>query len=400
MTAVAIFHADHTAHLTETLTAHAAGVPVFLGNPHWSEEELAEAARQIPHGTTVQGRLLEPRGQGAGDWPHAWSHRLMIPTGGTGGKVKFIVHDRATLRAAAQGLRTVLGRRGLSPILHGLSCTPPWHVSGLMPAIRARETGGTYQVSSGRFAADESLPLITLPAGGTRLASFVPAQLLRLLRHPEGAAWLRQFEVILLGGSSVPTELRTIIRERRLPVFVTYGMTETAALCALCPPEDVWSEAPLRGHPLPGTEFSAHEGILSVASPALGLGLWPDQPIGRPFLTGDRGTVAPDGSVHVSGRADRMIITGGEKVDPTRVEQALCAQGGVTEVHVFGLPDPQWGECVAACVVRAHGDEAMLRQAAQSLEPAARPKRYVFVSALPLDARGKIDRAALRQLFV
>lgn len=84
MSAVAVFHAQHAAHLQEALQAHDAGLPVFLGNPRWSETDLAEAARQIPRGTIVKGHAPEPRGLGTCDWPKNWRGRVMIPTGGTG----------------------------------------------------------------------------------------------------------------------------------------------------------------------------------------------------------------------------------------------------------------------------------------------------------------------------
>ena len=100
----------------------------------------------------------------------------------------------------------------------------------------------------------------------------------------------------------------------------------------------------------------------------------------------------------IAGRADRVIITGGEKVDPARVEQILRSTGLVQEVLVLGLADPTWGEVVTACVIGAAPAEAALRQACAALEPAARPRRYVFVPAIPTDASGKPDRAAIAKL--
>lgn len=399
MSAVAIFHASHAEHLREALHAHDAGLPVFLGNPHWAGPEREEAARQIPRGTTILGATLEPRGLGACDFPLNWRGRVMIPTGGTGGKVKFIIHSGETLRAAALSLRDALVARGLPPVLHGVTCTPPWHVSGFMPAIRARVTGGRHQVIDGRFPEGATLPSLDLPADGTRIISLVPAQLTRLLAHADGEAWLRSFPVILLGGSAVPAPLLAAIRGRRLPVFLTYGATETAAACALCPPETIWSGETVRGTPLPGVRFATtHEGIVTVASPSLGLGVWPDGPMTNPWTSGDRGDVAADGSVRITGRADRVIVTGGEKVDPARVEQTLLATGLAQEVLVLGLPDATWGEIVTACVVGLAENEAALRKACEGLEPAARPRRYVFVPVLPTNASGKPDRAAIAKL--
>ena len=399
MSAVAVFHADHAAHLQEALQAHDAGLPVFLGNPRWAEHDLAEAARQIPRGTIIKGRALEPRGLGTCDWPKNWRGRVMIPTGGTGGKVKFVIHSEGTLGAAVHGLRDALVARGLSPILHGVTCTPPWHVSGFMPAIRARVTGGQHLVIDVRFTENTALPSVAFPTAGTKIISLVPAQLSRLLVRTEGEAWLRAFAVILLGGSSVPAPLLAEIRTRRLPVFLTYGSTETAAACALCPPEKIWAGESVRGTPLPGVTFSTNaDGVVTIATPALGVGLWPDAPLENPWASGDRGEVAADGSVKISGRADRVIITGGEKVDPARVEQALLSTGLVKEALVLGMVDARWGEVVTACVIGPASAEAALRLACETLEPAARPRRYVFVPSMPTNASGKPDREAIAKL--
>ena len=399
MSAVAIFHADAAEHLREALQAHDAGLPVFLGNPRWAGHELTEAARQIPRGTIVKGLALEPRGLGTCDWPANWRGRVLIPTGGTGGKVKFVIHTAETLRAAALGLQAALVAQGFPPVLHGVTCTPPWHVSGFMPAIRARVTGGSHAVIDGRFREADPLPAATLPPGGTKVISLVPAQLARLLARTDGEAWSRRFDVILLGGSSVPAALLAEVRARRLPVFLTYGSTETAAACALCGPERIWAGDPARGTPLPGVCFATNaDGIVTIGAPSLGLGLWPDQPLERPWTSGDRGNVAPDGSVQISGRADRVIVTGGEKVDPARVEQVLLATGLIKEALVLGMADATWGEVVTACVVGPGSAEAALRQACAALEPAARPRRYVFVPAMPTDASGKPDREAIANL--
>ena len=399
MSAVAVFHADHAAHMREALQAHDAGLPVFLGNPRWSAHDFAEAARQIPRGTIIKGSDLDPRGLGTCDWPKNWRGRVMIPTGGTGGKVKFVIHSGETLRAAALGLRDALVARGLSPILHGVTCTPTWHVSGFMPAIRARVTGGTHRVIDGRFAEAAALPSVDLPSSGTKIISVVPAQLSRLLARAEGETWLRAFDVVLLGGSSVPAPLLAAIRAKRLPVFLTYGSTETAAACALCGPERIWSGESVRGTPLPGVTFATNaDGVVTIATPALGIGLWPDVPLESPWVSGDCGDVAADGSVKISGRADRVIITGGEKVDPARVEQALLATGLIKEALVLGMVDARWGEVVTACVIGPESAESALRLACEALEPAARPRRYVFVPSMPTNASGKPDREAIAKL--
>lgn len=397
MTGIAVFHRDHGDYLAAVAAAWGAEEPVFLGNPQWGPAELAEALRLIPAGTRVVGQELIPAGPAPADWPAGWRGRTMIPTGGTGGRVKFAVHDPASLAAAVRALRDGLGARGLAPTLHGATLTPPWHVSGLMPFVRAALTGGRHVVLDGRFAAGEKLPKVALPTDGTRIASLVPAQLMRLLARPDGETWLRQFKVVLLGGSAVPPACLRAIRDRRLPVFLTYGMTETAAACALCPPERLWRNQPPRGTPLPGVRFGLAGDRLTIATPALARGLWPQEDFPAEGLrTEDRAELAADGTVRILGRADQVIVTGGEKVDPARVEQALA---GVAPTLVLGLPDATWGERVVALAVGDASLEPALRQAAEQLEPAARPKAYAFVAELPTDGRGKTDRPAARALF-
>ncbi|MFZ9200910.1 MAG: AMP-binding protein [Opitutales bacterium] len=399
MSGTLILHADHAAHLAATLRAIDAGEPVFLGNPRWTGSLLAEALRQVPVGTRTVGAEATARGLAPCDWPQAWRGRILIPTGGTGGRVKFAIHDRETLRSAALALRDALVSRGHKPKLHGAVLTPPWHVSGLMPAIRARETGGAFRVIDGRFPSDADLPVVELPADGTRLASLVPTQLARLLARADGESWLRQFDVILLGGASVPTSLLAEIRARRLPVALTYGMTETAAAAALAWVCDAAAEGLLAGTALPGTRFTNEQGRISVFSPSLCHGYWPATPMAAPFDTGDLGVVE-QGKVRVTGRADRVIITGGEKVDPARVEATLTAPGLAKAAIVLGLPDGQWGQQLVATVVASPSLESQLRAAAERLlEPAARPRRYLFVEELPYDARGKIDAERLGRLW-
>jgi o-succinylbenzoate---CoA ligase len=399
MRGVLILHADHAAHLGASLAALEAGEPAFLGNPKWAERSMDEALRQVPAGCRVEGAETKPRGMGTCDWPLGWRGRLMIPTGGTGGTVKFAIHDGASLRGAARSLAAALELRGMSPRIHGASLTPPWHVSGLMPAIRARETGGVWQVMDGRFAPGAPLPGIALPRDGTRVASLVPAQLDRLLARADGEAWLRGFDVILLGGSAVPAPLLAAARERRLPVALTYGMTETAAAVALAWPED-WADGAPAGHPLPGVTFSAAGGRIRVSAPGLCRGHWPASPMAAPFDTGDLGEVLADGRVRITGRADRLIATGGEKVDPARVEAALVATGLAKAAHVLGMPDVTWGRLMVAVVVAEPACEAALRASMETvLEPAARPRRYLFVDELPFDARGKLDPGSLGRLL-
>ncbi len=98
----------------------------------------------------------------------------------------------------------------------------------------------------------------------------------------------------------------------------------------------------------------------------------------------------------VAGRADEVIITGGENVHPSRVEAALLSHPGVTAAAVYGIDDPEWGQTVAAAVVGDVPDAELRAFVATGLAPHEVPKRWRRLEALPLLPNGKIDRRALQ----
>jgi 2-furoate---CoA ligase len=119
------------------------------------------------------------------------------------------------------------------------------------------------------------------------------------------------------------------------------------------------------------------------------------------YFTGDMGWLDEDGELHVAGRVDDMIISGGENIHPVEVEDVLARHPEVADVAVVGEPDPRWGERVVAFVVpRAAGLTAEALdgycRAASDLASFKRPRRVVFVTEIPKTASGKILRRLLR----
>ena len=119
------------------------------------------------------------------------------------------------------------------------------------------------------------------------------------------------------------------------------------------------------------------------------------------YFTGDMGYVDADGELHVAGRVDDMIISGGENIHPVEVEEVLARHPGVRDVAVVGEPDERWGQRVVAFVVAAgpgltaEALDAHCRHGGE-LAPFKRPKRVVFVDEIPKTASGKILRRLLR----
>jgi 2-furoate---CoA ligase len=116
------------------------------------------------------------------------------------------------------------------------------------------------------------------------------------------------------------------------------------------------------------------------------------------YFTGDTGYVDADGDLFVTGRVDDMIITGGENVSPVEIESCLSLHAAVSEVAVVGLPDERWGKVVVAFVKRRAAVETEeLDQfcLASGLAAFKRPRRYVFVAAIPKSPVGKLLRRML-----
>jgi long-chain acyl-CoA synthetase len=119
------------------------------------------------------------------------------------------------------------------------------------------------------------------------------------------------------------------------------------------------------------------------------------------LFTGDVGELDEDGFLTLKDRSKDLLISGGSNIYPREVEEVLLTAAGVAEAAVVGAPDAEWGEVVVAFVVAAPG--AALNTAALDAHCLAqlarfkRPKRYVFVDALPKNNYGKVLKTELRQ---
>jgi O-succinylbenzoic acid--CoA ligase len=330
---------------------------------------------------------------------------IMIATGGTSGVPRWAVHTWESLHTAAAGLQAALGG---GPI-HSVCCLPLSHVSGLMQVIRSFVSGGRLSLVDGRALAAGNFPVVREGA----VISLVPTQLARLLDVAGGAAWLRRFRAVFLGGGPAWPELLTRAREERVPLAPCFGMTETAAQVTMLKPAEFLAGRDDAGRALPHARVEVVDdvtgavlapgmpGRIRVRGRSLFRGFLP-QPVApaNGFLTADRGMLDAAGHLTVLGRSDSVIITGGEKVDPATVEAAIRSTGIVDDVAVLGVPDPEWGEAVVAVVVLATpaSGTRLTAAARERLAPACRPKRWVMVAALPRNDAGKLDRRALLDL--
>jgi O-succinylbenzoic acid--CoA ligase len=277
---------------------------------------------------------------------------------------------------------------------------PAEHVAGVQVVLRALLAGAppvVQDLREGFRPAGFARATGRLPHGARRYTSLVPTQLGRIL--DEGGAGmyaLSGYDAVLVGGAALAPALRARAEEAGIRVVATYGMSETCGGCVY------------DGVPLDGVRVGLGEdGRLALGGPMLAEGYLGDPGLTEAsfvdgmFLTGDLGRWDGD-RLTVLGRADDVIVTGGEKVAPAAVERVLAAQPGVGAVCVVGVPDPEWGQAVVAAVVPtgAGPDVEALRTAVREAEGrAAVPRRVRLLPELPLRGVGKPDRTAVAALL-
>ncbi len=310
---------------------------------------------------------------------------LVVPTSGSTGEPKGVLLTAANLRASATATAHRLGGHGT-----WLLAIPPTHVGGVQVLVRSLLAGTDPQVlPAGPFTAAAFAEATGRLTGERRFVSLVPTQLRRLLADAPDA--LRPYDAVLLGGAAAPPALLAAARDAGARVVTTYGMSETSGGCVYA------------GVPLDGVRVDLQDGRVRLSGPVVARGyrLRPDLTAeaftADAFTTGDLGRL--DGGVlQVLGRADDVIVTGGEKVPPAAVEAALETHPSVVEAAVAGVPDDEWGERTAAFVVlRAPLTLEQAREhVARTLPRSWAPRALHELDALPLLGSGKPDRAALR----
>jgi O-succinylbenzoic acid--CoA ligase len=301
-----------------------------------------------------------------GGLPAESGDALVMATSGTSGSPKGVVLTHIALEAAAR--ITSAGARADSSSTW-LACLPLHHIGGFGVLSRALLTGSGLVVQPGIGPS-----AIASVAADVTHTSLVPAVLDRV----DPAA----FEAILLGGSAIPAE-------RPPNTIATYGMTESGGGVVY------------DGRPLEGVEVRVDDsGELSLRSPTL-LRAYRDGRVPLDehgwYPTGDLGRVHDDGTIEVRGRADDVIVTGGEKVWPGPVEELLAQHPGVADVAVVARPDEHWGQAVTALVVpvdRAHPPalEELRELVKSALPPFAAPHALELVERIPRTSLGKPRR--------
>lgn len=308
---------------------------------------------------------------------------FVLFTSGSTGAAKGVVLSRGAIVAAARASAARLGWREDDRWLLPL---PMAHAGGLSIVVRCLIARKPLIL----VERDTELAPLLRDARAT-IASLVPTQLAGLV--PGDPAALR---ALILGGAATPPGLLATALAARWPVLASYGLTETFGQVAT-------SRAP--GGPLvllPGVEVEARE-TLVIRTAQLATCYLDGTAIAPQLVTADLGELEPvadEMMLHVIGRRDDVIISGGENIHPFDVEAILGATPGVTAACAFGVPDARYGSVVGVAVVVTPGFDrsAALAHWHATLAPYARPRWLAEVGQLPRLPSGKLDRRAIATL--
>jgi O-succinylbenzoic acid--CoA ligase len=308
---------------------------------------------------------------------------------------------------------------------------PTRHIAGVNVVVRSLLAGAVPAVEPpGHFTA-EAFAAAAAAHADARYCSLVPTQLTRLLADAAATRALTGFAAVLVGGAASAPGFLEAARERGVRVVETYGCAETAGGCVY------------DGVPLDGVAVRlGPDGRLELAGPTLALGYATAPPsagvaapphpaadhpspgggdVAEPasdgftepasdgfteaggrrwFRTRDLGVIDAAGHVTVLGRADDVIVSGGVKVVPQRVETLLKEARGVADAAVVGVADPEWGQVVTAVIVPGPGGRApdltaLRARVGAAIGPENAPKRLLTAGHLPYLAPGKLDRHEL-----
>lgn len=302
-----------------------------------------------------------------------------------------------------------------------VTSAPLFHVGGLnIFTLPLLHTGGTVILQQ-EFVPEETWQTM---ADYEATKMFAVPTMLNTMIGVDG--WqeydLDALELVVGGGEPVPTELKEAFDEIGVPCVAAYGLTETTDGSLVLRPDHAMGKAPKcngktfthvdakivdeDGEECPPGEAGEllHRGP-TVADGYLGLPektaeTWDDDGW---FHTGDIAEMDGDEFYHIHGRMDNMIISGGENVYPSEVEEALHSHDRVDEVVVFGVPDEEWGEVVKAVIATVDSDPISRDELDSFLEDRLaqfkHPKEIEFVDELPKSGTGKIERQEVLERY-
>ena len=322
----------------------------------------------------------------------------IMNTSATTGQFKSVPLRWGQIKAHVQASQEVLGR---SEQDNWLMVLPLFHVSGLSILMRSLYNGTAMTIME---SYDEEQVLQYIHDGHINMMSLVPT----ILKNLEPRITHHQLRVILLGGEFIPRPLVDACVAKQLPIYKTYGMTETFSQSVTMPVLLNLNKLDSVGKPLP--RMTVHivnpdvdgVGEIHLNGPMVMRGYINREPIHGDFNTDDMGYVDEDGFLYILNRRTDLIISGGENIYPKEIEDTVYAMQGVKECAVIPVADTKWGQVPALFVafddIDALGTDLKMivrDYISSKLAKYKVPKYITIMDALPRNGTGKIMRKSL-----
>jgi acyl-CoA synthetase (AMP-forming)/AMP-acid ligase II len=343
---------------------------------------------------------------------------VLLFTSGTSSAPKLVVLRHRHLSSYVLGSGAPLSAAATAA---SLISTPPYHIAAMANVLSAVYSGRRMYFLE-TFTAEGWLAAAR--AERVTHAMVVPTTLARITASLEaGDRPPSTLETLAYGGAPAPRGLveRALAQFAPTTGFVNaYGLTETSSTITVLTPADhqaaAGSDDPVVrrrldsvGRATPGIELRLSDPVDGIGEILVrGSQISGEYTGGASridadgwFHTGDLASVDVDGYVYITGRADDMIIRGGENISPREIEEVLLEHPGVQDAAVVGISDEEWGQRVAAAVVVSEpaGNDELVAWARTRLPGFKTPDEIVTVSALPRNDLGKLQRSQVRSMF-
>ena len=295
-------------------------------------------------------------------------------TGGTTGRAKGVMLSHANLLAS---LRASVALAGLDETLVQLHAGPLFHLAAGGRVLTTTNVGGCHVVLP-QFTPENVLSIVSCER--ITALTLVPTMIGMMMQRPDFHSYdLSSLRLITYGASPMPEALlrEALAKFPGVRFTQAYGMTELSPLATFLGPEDHRLDGPTHrlrsaGKPVPGVEVRVADaadqtlpvgevGEILVRGPNVMKGYWRQPELTENALrggwmhTGNSGRFDADGYLYVVDRVKDMIISGGENVYSSEVENAIAQHPDVAQCAVIGIPNPKWGEAVHAVVVLRAG---------------------------------------------
>jgi len=373
---------------------------------------ILEAGKDVPAG------LLSERQSSC----HEDDVATLLYTSGTTGAPKGVMSSHfgiinTTLASAENQKLTEEDRLCLSvPLSHMFGC--------ICVTMAGVITGAAIVIPSESFDPRKVLEAIAKERCTTIYGS--PSAFIAMMEDPEYKTFnLRSLRTGIMGGAQCPLEVMTRVVEEMgaREIVIGYGQTEASSWITMTRPDDPLAlRVSTVGRPLPNVQVKLIDPLIGrevragaigeICATGLNMKGYYKMPAATAnaidsegwLHTGDLGTMDGDGYVRTTGRLKEVIVSGGESIYPTEIEELLFSHPKISNVQIFGVPSKTAGEDVAAWIKLEEGvsatEEEILQYCRETLPDSRLPRYIKFVTEFPMTLLGKIQKFKMREIAI